>query len=321
MTTKDELFGRVTKVTIDTGKGHLKFDGEELEIRFEVPFDDDSVPNVSTVQIFNLTTTTINRLKKGQNVVLVAGYRNDNGVLVEAKITKVISRYEGPDKITTITMKEGTDFSGVQVTPQTADAAKKYVVKKRVKLAKPVKTTTVGKNGRKYTKTVTTKTVNVTKTRKQTMNITFANGTTGMTIIKRLTAILGAKPAEINLPKNKVYKTGFKVTGKIESKLVTVVKDCGAAMYWRKGKMVIRSIEVGNDERFVLKEETGLLEPPAEYEDEDVKGYQVRCLLQHRISTASIITLESKTAKGKFRARKGKHSCDGSNFETNFEVI
>lgn len=166
MASKDELFGRVIKVTIDTGKGHLKFDGEELEIRFEVPFDDDSVPNVSTVQIFNLTNTTINRMKKGQNVVLVAGYRNDNGVLVEAKITKVISRYEGPDKITTITMKEGTDFSGVQVTPQTADAAKKYVVKKRVKLAKPVKTTTVGKNGRKYTKTVTTKTVNVTKTRK-----------------------------------------------------------------------------------------------------------------------------------------------------------
>lgn len=321
MTKKDELFGRVIRVQVGAGKDTLKFSNDDLEIRFNVPFDDDSKPNISTIQIFNLTKTTINRMKKGQNVTLVAGYEGDNGVIVEGKITKVLSAYEGPDKITTITFKEGQDYSGIKVDEKTADAPQKYFVKKRVKLSKPIKTTTVGKSGKKYTKTIKTKTVQVAKWKKQTMNITFAKGTTGETIIKRLAAILGIKIAELNLPKNKVYKSGFKVTGKIESKLNAVVKDCNASMYWRKGKVVIRSIEVGNDERFILKEATGLIEAPAEYEDEDVKGYSVRCLLQHRISTASIIEIESKTANGKYRARRGKHYCDGNDFFTDFEVI
>lgn len=316
-----KLFGRVIKVTIETAKGYLKFNGDELEIRFEVPFDDDSKPNVSTLQIYNLTKTTINQIKKDQNVTLNAGYKDDYGVIVEGKITRVVSSYEGVDKITTITFKEGKDYSGVNVTPQTADAAKKYFVKKRMKLQKPIKTTTIGINGRKYTKTVKYKTIQVAKWRKQTLNITFPKSTTAKTIIKKLTDILGIKLAELNLPKNKVYKSGFKVTGKIESKLNTVVKDCDASMYYRKGKMVIRSIEVGNDERFSLKEDTGLIEAPAEFEEDDYKGYTFRCLLQHRITTASIINFESKTANGKFRVRKGKHYYDGNDFLTEGEAI
>lgn len=316
-----KLFGRVIKATIETSTGYLKFDMNDLEIRFEVPFDDDSKPNTSTLQIYNLTKTTINRIKKGQNITLNAGYKDDYGVIVEGKITRIVSAYEGVDKITTITFKEGKDYSGVKVTPQTADAAKKYFVKKRVKLQKPIKTTTIGKNGRKYTKTTQYKTIKVAKWRKQTLNITFPKGTTAQTIIKRLTGILGIKLAELNLPKNKVYKSGFKVTGKIESKLNTVVKDCGASMYWRRGKVVIRSIEVGNDERFTLKESTGLIETPAEFEEDDYEGYTFRCLLQHRITTASIINFESKTANAKLRIRKGKHYYDGTDFVTEGEAI
>ncbi|MGE7621687.1 phage protein [Viridibacillus sp. NPDC096237] len=315
------LFRRVIKVTIEDSRSRLKFDGDELEIRFVVNFDDDSKPNINTISIFNLTEATIAKIKKGANVTLNAGYESDYGVLIEGKITKVITRYEGVDKITTVTFKEGKDYSGVKVTPQLADAAKKYFVKKRVKLKKPVTTTTVGKNGRKYTSTKKFKTVQVAKWRKQTMNITFAKNTKGSAIINRLLGILGIKPVEINLPKDKVYKNGFKVTGKIESKLNTVIKDCGASMYWRRGKVVIRSIEIGDDERFELNESTGLIETPAEYEDDDFEGYTIRCLLQHRITTASIITLDSKTAKGKVRARKGQHIHDGSDFITEFEAI
>lgn len=317
----DQLFKRVTKVTIETPRGHLKFDGDDLEIRFNVPFDDDSKPNIGQIQIFNLTKSTINKIKKGYNITLSAGYKDDYGLIVEGKITSPTTKYEGIDKVTTIKFKEGKDYSGVKVDHKTADAAKRYFVKKRVKLKKPIKTTHIGKNGRKYTRTTNFKTVKVAKWRKQTLNITFAKGTKASTIIKRLASILGIKFAEFNLPRDKVYKKGFKVTGKIESKLNTVVKDCGAAMYWRRGKMVIRSIEVGNDERFTLKSSTGLIETPEQYEDDDYKGYNVRCLLQHRITTASIINIESKTAKGKYRVRKGQHSYDGSDFVTEFEVI
>lgn len=313
----DLLFRRVTKVSI----GNMKFDGDDLEIRFNVPFDDDSKPNVSTLQIYNLTDNTINKITKGSNVSLNAGYKDDHGLIVEGKITSVVTKYEGVDKITTIKFKEGKDYSGTKVDENTADAPKKYFVKKRVKLKKPITTKTVAANGRKYTKTTKYKTIKVAKWRKQTMIITFGKGTKASTIIKRLAGILGIQFAEFNLPKDKVYKKGFKVTGKIESKLIAVVKDCDASMYWRRGKMVIRSIEVGNDEHFTLKSSTGLIETPEQYEDDDYKGYTVRCLLQHRITTASIIDIESKTANGKYRVRKGQHYYDGSDFVTEFEVI
>lgn len=299
MATSPLLYGRIIKVTIDAPGGHLTFTNDDLEVRFEVNFDDDAKPNISTVQVYNLTNQTINKIQKNQNITVVAGYKSDYGVLTEGKITSVITKYSGVDKITTVTFKEGTDYSGIKVTPDVADPAEKYYVKKKV-------------NG---------KTVKVAKYRKQTMQITFKNGVRASQIIKRLTSILGIKLATFSLPKDKVYKSGYKVTGLIENNLETVVKDCGASMYWRRGKMVIRSIEVGNDERFTLSEETGLIEPPEQFEDDEQKGYTVRCLLQHRITTASIITIKSSTANGTFRAKSGKHYYDGNDFLTEFEVI
>lgn len=299
MATSPLLFGRVIRVTIDAPGGHLTFTNDDLEVRFEVNFDDDAKPNISTVQVYNLTNQTINKIQKNQNITVVAGYKSDYGVLTEGKITSVVTKYSGVDKITTVTFKEGTDYSGIKVTPDVADPAEKYYVKKKV-------------NG---------KTVKVAKYRKQTMQITFKNGVRASQIIKRLTSILGIKLATFSLPKDKVYKSGYKVTGLIENNLETVVKDCGASMYWRRGKMVIRSIEVGNDERFTLSEETGLIEPPEQFEDDEQNGYTVRCLLQHRVTTASIITIKSSTANGTYRVRSGKHYYDGTDFISEFEVI
>lgn len=299
MATSKLLFGRVVKVTIEVSGGHLNFSNDDLEVQFEVVFDDDEKPNINSVKVYNLTKTTINKIKKNQNISISAGYKGDYGILTEGKITKVLTKYEGVDKVTTITFKEGKDYSGIKVTKDVADPAKKYYVKKRV-------------HG---------KTIKVAKYRKQSMQITFKKGTTGKQIITKLTKILGIKLAEFSLPKNKVYKSGYKVTGQIENNLVEVVKDCGASMYWRRGKMVIRSIEKGNDERFTLSEETGLIEPPEQFEDDDTKGYIVRCLLQHRITVASIIQIKSSTAKGTFRVRSGKHYYDGNDFLTEFEAI
>lgn len=318
--TSDKLFGRVIRVRISSKTGTLSFDYADLEIRFNVIFDDAIKPNINTLEIFNLTKSTIAKIKKNANVTLNAGYVGDVGLIVEGKITSVKTKFEGVDKITTIRFKEGIDYSGIKVDSDMADAPKKYFVSKRVKLKTPIKTMKINKNGRKYTTTQTTKTIKVAKWKKQTLNITFAKNTKASTIIKKLTSLLGMKVSKMDLPKDKVYKTGFKVTGKIESKLETVVKDCNASMYWRRGKPVIRSIHTGDDERFVLRAATGLLDV-ADFEDDDDEGYTVRCLLQHRITVASIITLDSKLAKTKVRVKQGTHSFDGNDFVTEFEGV
>lgn len=264
-----QLFGRVIKVHVESDKYKADFSGDDLHIEFEVPFDDDEKPNQTVIHIFNLSQTSISRIIKGASVTLQAGYRSDYGVLAQGKITSVYTNRDGVDKITTITMLEGQDYS-------------------KKKTPKP---------------------------------ITFKPGTKADVIIRRLVSILGIRLAELKLPKNVIYKKGYTVTGNIENNLVEVVRDCGASMYWRKGKMIIRSIKEGTDERFLLQESTGLIESPEAFEEDDYKGYNVKSLLQHRITTASIIEIKSKTANGKYRVKKGKHICSGSDFVTEMQVI
>ncbi|QSX19988.1 phage protein [Priestia megaterium] len=273
----NELFGRVIKVHIE-GDYKADFSSDNFHIEFEVPFDDDSTPNEITVKLYNLSSTSINHIKKGNTLILQAGYKSDYGILSQGKISRVLTSRDGVDKITAIYMTEGQDYSGVKVTASTS-------------------------------------------TDKKSLKIAFGKNTKADTIIRKLVGALGIRLGEMKLPKNPTYKSGYTVTGNILNNLLEVVKDCGAALYYRRGTLVIRSIKEGTDERFNLEEATGLLGSPDPFEEDDLKGYTVNCLLQHRISTASIIQIKSKTANGQYRAKKGKHTASGSDFKTEVQVI
>lgn len=286
-------FGRKTKITI----GKMTFNSEDLEIQFEVPFDDDIKPNKSTIEIYNLSKSTISHIKKGESLNVQAGYASGSvGVLASGKISKALTKSENVDKITVITMIEGEDFTQIKLDSNSADPAEKYKDQS-------------GKNKG--------------KTKKQSMVINFKNNTDGKTIIKRLVDALGIKlDGPIELIRNKVYKKGYSVTGLIMNNLEEVVRDCGSVMYHRRGKLVIRPLTKGTDEKFLLEEDTGLIGSPEPFEDTDgVKGFKVKCLLNHKITTASIIKVKSKTANGTFRVRRGEHIKDASEFITEFEMI
>ncbi|MEI2392216.1 hypothetical protein V8V55_20645 [Priestia megaterium] len=272
-----QLFGRVIKVHIE-GDYKADFSNEDLHIEFEVPFDDDPAPNQITVSIFNLSSASINHIKKDSTLILQAGYKSDYGILSQGKISSVLTKHDGVDKITTIYMTEGQDYSDVKVTTATS-------------------------------------------TNKTDLEIAFAKGTKADAIINRLVSALGIRLGEMKLPKNISYPGGYTVTGNILNNLEEVVKDCGASIYYRKGTLIIRSIKEGTDERFTLEEATGLIGSPDPFEEDDYKGYTVNCLLQHRISTASIIEIKSQTANGSYRAKKGKHVASGSDFKTDVTVI
>jgi len=272
-----QLFGRVIKVHIE-GDYKADFSNENLHIEFEVPFDDDPAPNQITVSIFNLSSASINHIKKDSTLILQAGYKSDYGILSQGKISSVLTKHDGVDKITTIYMTEGQDYSDVKVTTATS-------------------------------------------TNKTSLEIAFAKGTKADAIIKRLVSALGIRLGEMKLPKNISYPSGYTVTGNILNNLEEIVKDCGASIYYRKGTLIIRSIKEGTDEQFTLEEATGLIGSPDPFEEDDYKGYTVNSLLQHRISTASIIEIKSQTANGSYRAKKGKHVASGSDFKTDVTVI
>ena len=290
------LFGRVKRVTFETGTYTATYTNEgenPLEIRFEVPFDDDSKPNETKIQIYNLSKNSISRIKRGVSCTLQAGYKGDFGVIASGKVSRVLTKSEGVDKITTVYILEGNDYSRIKITPKTADPAEKY--------------TAGAKKG---------------QDKAQKMQISFKANTKGSIIINKLISVLGIKlAAKPKLVRDKVYKKGYVVTGLILNNLEEVVRDCGSILYYRRGRLVIRPLKEGFDERFRLSEETGLLGSPEPFEEDSYKGYKVKCLLQHRVTVASIIELRSRTANGSYRAVKGKHIANGSDFYTEFEVI
>lgn len=160
---------------------------------------------------------------------------------------------------------------------------------------------------------------------KETAKKSYKKNTKASQIISDLYPKLGLTLGALRLPKDVIYKKGYTSSGKIVNTLAEVAKDCGASFYVNKRKLYIRSLKDGDDTRFTLSHETGLIGSPSPFEEDfegkAVKGFKVSCLLQYRITTASILNIQSKTARGSFRARNGVHKWNSGNFVTEMDVV
>ena len=240
-----------------------------FEIHFTVPFSDAPRPSECRVDLYNLSQTSKNRIRKGATVTIEAGYRGDVGVIARGIVNRVPpTEVSGVDKITTFFFTEGFDYSN-----------------------------------------------------KKDINITFAPGTRASTILRRIADASGIQISQIDLPRDKQYNSGYTADGDALRTLEEVADDSNASIFFRRGDLIIRSITRGDDERFNLSADTGLLGSPRWIENDEYTGWSFQCLLQHRIATASIITLDSQSANGQFRVKRGSHTFDGSSFTTRCEVV
>lgn len=278
-------YGRYLKVTVDD----MIFNLNDIFIRAWVKFDDDAKPNETRVEITNLSNKTVSRFKRGHKLTVDAGYKSDHGVLSVGTIYKVYDRWSGTDRITTLYALEGDDYSRIKVNK--SNATKKYEVKdgKRV----------LAKN--------------------QPLAISFKKNTKGSTIINKLIQVLGMKvEGKIELKRDKLYKKGYSCTQIILNDLEQVIRDCGSIIYHRRGKIVIRPLNRGVDERFTISDSTGLIGSPNVTVEKGEESVKVRCLLQHRITTCSIINIKSRFVNGRYRAFKGEHVMEKEKFYTEF---
>ncbi len=88
------------KVTLKTGDVTIKND--DLDMEFEIPFDDDTEANEAEIVIYNLTDKTINAMKKNAAISITAGYNKDTGVIFSGYISKKRTYWEDCDKVTLI---------------------------------------------------------------------------------------------------------------------------------------------------------------------------------------------------------------------------
>lgn len=93
-----KLFKRVVEV-ITT---NVKMNNTDLDIEFEIPFDDDLDPNLSVVSVYNLSANTRNQLKRGKMLTINAGYIEDKGLILSGYIDNTTSKLAGADRETVI---------------------------------------------------------------------------------------------------------------------------------------------------------------------------------------------------------------------------
>lgn len=74
----------------------------ELDIEFDIPFDDDMEFNEAEIIIYNLNDTTLSRLEKNAKITVEAGFKGDTGLVFTGYIGKKTTAYEGVDRKTTL---------------------------------------------------------------------------------------------------------------------------------------------------------------------------------------------------------------------------
>lgn len=258
------------KQRVELIAGSKQFTNDKFEIDFNIEFGDSDNPDMSEVYIYNLSNETIASIKSKAGVILNAGYDGDVGEILNGKIEKIETYWEGVDKVTKIIVGDGST---------------EWQIKKA--------------------------------------NKTYQAGSTSKYIINDLANQLGLEIGEINLVKDVTYKKGRTIATQLQQALRSVVKDTGSRMFIDKGKLYIRPPTKGTKTGFLLSADTGLIESPQIIEEEDEKGnkvvkYNVRCLLNHRITTDSIIQVKSKTINGNYKVKKGKYYGD---FIMEFEAV
>ena len=160
-------------------------------------------------------------------------------------------------------------------------------------------------------------------------SVTYKADTQASYILKDLIGRFHVPVAVFNPRRDYNYKDETTVEGSLMEAVQKYSEVCGVSTYFCKGKIYSRWLKDGDNINFTVCPDTGLLDSPEEFEEEltyedskeTVTGYKLKMLLQHRITTAAIINLQSRNCSGQFRVRSGTHSYDGTNFYTEMEVI
>lgn len=228
--------------------GNVSINSNDLDLEFDVEFDDDTEANESEIILYNLSDTTIQNIKKGEKVTLTAGYKDDTGIILSGFISHVKTVFDDLDKVTTVKVIDSVD-----------------------------------------------------RIERKIENLAYANGSKASTVLRDLLSKVGLPIAKFSIKRDFVYKDGLTVDAGIMETIKKQAQVCGVSAYISKGQIYVQSIGEGDDTNFSLSVDTGLIslsefeeEINAEEYKDKVSGYEVTMLLQHRISTGSILNIKSK---------------------------
>ncbi|MUG68637.1 hypothetical protein GNP94_21945 [Paenibacillus campinasensis] len=153
-------------------------------------------------------------------------------------------------------------------------------------------------------------------------DVSYATGTLASRIIKDMAAQIGLPVAQFELYQDVRYTEGYTASGAATEIISKVAEDCRTHAYINKGKLYIRNLRRGKDELFKLSQDTGLIGSPEFFVEESAKGYTVTQQLQYRVTTASVLEIESEFYSGRLYVRSGVHTFSRTgDFTTQTEAV
>lgn len=165
------------------------------------------------------------------------------------------------------------------------------------------------------------------------VSLTYKAGTKASYILKDLISKMNLPVGMFQTAKDKTMKDAVNLDGTLQDNIKEYSEICGSVTYINGGKVYTRPRSKAIGSKFEVSVETGMIDSPEEFEEtitnnegeeskqEKIIGYKVTMLLQHQITTGAAVTLKSLDVNGQYVVRKGQHTCDGTNFTTEIEVI
>ena len=86
--------------------GNVSVKSTDLDLEFDIPFDDNLEADEGEIIIYNLSDKSISELTVGSTISIKAGYNNDLGTIFIGTIQKVSTKREGADRATTIKVSD-----------------------------------------------------------------------------------------------------------------------------------------------------------------------------------------------------------------------
>lgn len=159
--------------------------------------------------------------------------------------------------------------------------------------------------------------------------ISFKAGVKASYILKTLVGKLKLPIAVFKTKKDHTYTEAVTVSGNLMENIQNYAEVCGVSAYINKRKVYVRHLSEGDDIGFTVNADNGLIGSPEEFTEEldnedykeTIKGVKFKILLEHRITTASIINIKSRDINGRYRVREGQHVCNESDFFTEITAI
>ena len=270
----DGVWGSKAEIKISLSPYTITLKSSELDFEFDIPFDDNLEANEGEIVVYNLSDNTLKLLAK------MIKERKKNS---KKESLTIEAGYEGDT---------GVIFKG-------------YMTK--------VLTTTEGAD-----RVTTIKVIDDIET-KENYEDSFS-GQKASAILDKLLSVLKTK-TNLTIAKSGNYPRDYTYDSvSIDEPLETAIKKysevCGVSTIISKGNVYCCKLkDIDNTSVFEVSSDTGMIGNPSPYSEEvqaedgsyTIEGIEFDMLLQHRLSTGSVINSKSKAYSGTYYVKSGSH--------------